>query len=273
MDLHQLVIDFTPIAIVYIFLAYTRDAILFSDTILGKCVAISIITLYTYVNPMYGLFACMCVLLYYQTDFVNDVLNMERSDEIENRLIEMNRELLRSWGESSWAKVDAETTIAKNVATLPKPRISPSLEKMVEGFSPNSAERFTYTNVGVSREAYIERVPDQPDKKAELMAFFRKENCVNRVLQYRNADVRPEMAEHVFRELKWENEFHKCNPCDSNCSFSIVEEKLMTESKLKTPVSSNDFFQTNIEYMKTAFGNTATQIREYLSGDHFAIFS
>jgi hypothetical protein len=283
MNAEQLAVDFIPIIIFYVFLAYTRDAILFSNTILGKCIAVAIIAFYTHINSIYGLFVCMLILVYYQTDFVEEILNMEQSDVIEQRLIEMNREILQNFGEPIHGRTDSETTIAKNVAFVrPKPlpltdekndSVSSYLSGvfgLLEGFQSNDPDRYAYRRPTETTTGYVGRVPDQPDKKAELMAIFRKENCVNGVLQDRGVNVRPEMAEHVFRELKYDNEFVRCNPCDPACSFSIIEERLNTEAKMKTPVNSNDFFQSNIEQMQTAFHQTTNEISGFLSGIHYA---
>jgi hypothetical protein len=70
---------------------------------------------------------------------------------------------------------------------------------------------------------------------------FRKLNCVNGELQKNGFPVNPEMTEHVFPELKLNTS--SCNPCDSNCKFSIIEEKLNTEREIVLPKSSNDWFE------------------------------
>lgn len=249
---------FIPIALMYMFLAYTKDTILFSNSPVGKFIAICIIVYYTNINIMYGVFVCMLFLVYYQTDLVEEILSMEQSEFIESRLIEMNAEIQSNYGEPKWAKVNDEFTIANNVSDLPKPK-SPPEESHYEGFTPNTPDIYSYKS-----STYSGRIPDTPDKKEELMAMFRKEHCVNGVLNHNGAEIHPEMAEHVFREFKPDDEWNRCNPCDSTCSFSIIEERIQTEVAVK-PVDSNDFFQSNLESMSKIFNTTTEQFMDYFA--------
>lgn len=242
-----------PIVLLYIFMAFTRDAILFSDTILGKCLAISIIVFYSNIHTLYGVLACVLVLVYYQTDLVEDILRTEHSEMIESRLLEMNEEIQKNWGEPLWARVDSETTIAKNVVAQPP---------VVEGFHQNDPQKFTY-KPATSFSSIYDRIPEKPDRKTELMNIFRKENCVNGVLQHKGMDVQPEMAQHIFREFKPSSEWSKCNPCDPACEFSIIETKIQTEKNVR-PVSSNEFFDSNLKYIQDAFSTTTNH--EFFSG-------
>ena len=43
-------------------------------------------------------------------------------------------------------------------------------------------------------------------------------------------NVKNEMAQHVYPELKFQNDY--CNACSPTCNFSIIESKLKTENKL-----------------------------------------
>jgi hypothetical protein len=266
---------FVPIVLLYMFLAYTKDTILFSNTPVGKFIAICIIAYYTNVNILYGVFVCMLILVYYQTDLVEDILHMEHSDFIESRLSEMNAEIQHNLGELQWAKVDDELTIAKNVTHLPKSRPpeeeSPKSKSLYEGFQSGSPDIYSYRSSQQSSNGG--RIPDQPDKKEELMALFRKEHCVNGALEHKGMAINPEMTEHVFREFKPDNEWRRCNPCDSTCSFSIIEERIQTEVAVK-PVDSNDFFQSNLESMSKIFNTTTDQFAEYFEGvKSYAIFN
>lgn len=263
MNTEQLPFVFLPIVLFYLFLAYTKDAILFSNTPVGKLIAIGMIAYYTNVNVMYGVFVCLLILVYYQTDLVEDILHMEQSDFIESRLSEMNAEIQHNWGEPKWARVTDETTIAKNVIGLVKSNPEKS-NHQYEGFQSGSPDIYSYQS---SAQASTDkcRIPDQPDKKEELMAMFRKEHCVNGVLEHKGMEINPEMTEHVFREFKPDNEWRRCNPCDSTCSFSIIEERIQTEIAVK-PVDSNDFFQSNLESMSKIFNTTTDQFSEYFEG-------
>lgn len=265
-DQMELPFVFLPIVILYTFLAYTRETILFSNSIVGKFIAICIIAFYTNTNVLYGVFVCMLILVYYQTDFVEEILHMEQSALMESRLNEMNAEIQEHWGnnvgQSQWALSTDETTIAKNVTVLPKPKRETN-DTLYEGFRPNTPDIYVYKSS--EQSSWEGRLPDKPDKKAELMAMFRKEHCVNGVLQHKGMEIRPEMTEHVFREFKPDNEWSRCNPCDSTCSFSIIEERIQNETAIK-PVDSNDFFQTNLEYMTNVFNTTTVQFSDYFAG-------
>jgi hypothetical protein len=256
----------------------------------GKLIAICIIVFYTNVNVLYGVFVCMLLLVYYQTDFVEEILRMEQSAWMESQLSEMNAEIQHNFGEPLWARTTDETTIAKNVAVLQKPKPKQETEPKTEpkdnnlrghplygyssntprfasGVLPKSYEGFQSNTPDIYRitdpSSWEGRVPDKPDKKAELMAAFRKEHCVNGVLLQKGMEIRPEMTEHIFREFKPDNEWNRCNPCDSTCSFSIIEERIQNEIK---PVDSNDFFQSNLEYMNSVFTTTTDQFTDYFEG-------
>jgi len=83
---------------------------------------------------------------------------------------------------------------------------------------------------------------NRADKKKELMEIFRQSHCTNGKLMNHGSEVRPEMADHVFREIRFKGEFAKCNPCDPKCSFSIVEERLAMDEYLTEPKDSNADF-------------------------------
>jgi hypothetical protein len=69
-------ISLIPIIIFYLLLAYTKGAITFSNSILGKLVAIILIAFYANVDPILGLLVCILVIIYYQSDYVEGMLNL-----------------------------------------------------------------------------------------------------------------------------------------------------------------------------------------------------
>jgi len=58
-------------------------------------------------------------------------------------------------------------------------------------------------------------------------------------LNYKGFQIQPEMAQHVFSELK---QTETCNPCNPMCKFSIIESRLKTENELVTPKNSNNWY-------------------------------
>jgi hypothetical protein len=68
--------------------------------------------------------------------------------------------------------------------------------------------------------------------------MFRESHCSAGTLVKKGVPVKIEMAEHVFPELAFEDTL--CNPCASNCKFSIISKKLKLEEDLIRPKDSND---------------------------------
>lgn len=65
----------------------------------------------------------------------------------------------------------------------------------------------------------------------KLTGQFRQEHCSAGKLMYKGAQVRAEMAEHVFPQLKFGGA--PCDPCNARCNFSILQKKLSTEGALR----------------------------------------
>lgn len=59
---------------------------------------------------------------------------------------------------------------------------------------------------------------------------FRNDHCINNQLMHKAMEVKDEMAEHVFPELKFN--YEKCNPCRKTCDVSIINNKLQTEAEV-----------------------------------------
>jgi len=77
---------------------------------------------------------------------------------------------------------------------------------------------------------------DKSKPNIDLISQFKKENCIKDELKYKDITVKNDMAEHVFSVLAFENG-QPCNPCSSTCKYSIIEDKIDTEEKLK-PIST-----------------------------------
>lgn len=271
----KLCIDFIPILLIYVFAVYTKDAVLLSNTSLGKLLAISIIVFYTSINTVYGIFVCLLILVYYQTDFVEEILNMERGEWMENQMAEMNALISTKYGDPLTGvelngDANGRTTIVdigKNaglggvLGTTPsKHEDKRATDKLAEGFRSNDPDIYAYVPVR-SPLSQAEDVLDKKDKKAELMAIFRKDHCENGILMNRGLEVNSEMSDHIFREIKFEDESKKCNPCDPSCRFSIIEEKIKVETELQTPVRSNDAFSQSLQEM---YHTTTNAVSGYL---------
>jgi hypothetical protein len=71
----RLLLQFIPIILLFVLITYFTDTALFSRTIIGKLIAICIIIFYASIDKLYGLLVCALIILYYQSDFVENMLN------------------------------------------------------------------------------------------------------------------------------------------------------------------------------------------------------
>ena len=76
MDFKKLVFNFIPIILVFALLSYTEKFIHFSGSVLGRLLAVFIIIFYTSIDKIHGILAAALVVLYYQSDIVESMLNM-----------------------------------------------------------------------------------------------------------------------------------------------------------------------------------------------------
>jgi hypothetical protein len=74
--MYRLVAQFIPILLFFLAASYLKDAVLLSRTVLGKFIAILVIVFYTTIDPLLGILACLAIIFFYQTDYVENMLNM-----------------------------------------------------------------------------------------------------------------------------------------------------------------------------------------------------
>jgi hypothetical protein len=80
--MEKLLLQFIPIMIVFFLLTYFKGVAKFSRTILGKILAVSVILFYSSIDRLYGLLICGLVILYYQSDFIENMLNWSDIDTV-----------------------------------------------------------------------------------------------------------------------------------------------------------------------------------------------
>jgi hypothetical protein len=73
--INDCIVDFIPIILLFSFAYYSNEMEQFSNTVLGKILAISIIIYYTNENPLYGLIFCLLTIIYYQTKYIEGMEN------------------------------------------------------------------------------------------------------------------------------------------------------------------------------------------------------
>ena len=198
----RLLEEFLPIIIIFSILAYPKTAIKFSHSILGRFIAVSIIIFYSSLDKYLGLFVCGLVIFYYQMDYVEGMV-AAMNENFDNLV-------------TSASSIDIPTAISDTKDTLTT-------------LLNNSYKQFTYY-----ADLYKDHPITRPVNKQE--ETFKKENCDNEGnLIFKNSIINLEMIEYLFPEIKFSK--NKCNPCDNNCQYSILEKKLITEEKIK-PIST-----------------------------------
>jgi hypothetical protein len=188
--MEKIIIQFIPIILVFLLLSYSKFMAIFSNTILGKLISISMIIFYTTIDKILGLFVCSLVILYYQMDYVESMLNMDIFSMFDYQ--SDNNGLNHV---TSMDMVDNDSYTGDDHLYL-----GGSTIQFHEGFSSEKQE-------------------------------FRKKNCEKGFLKYKNMDVKNDMADLVFEEIKFNND-NNCNVCSDACSFSIIESKINNEIEL-----------------------------------------
>jgi hypothetical protein len=206
----EIIIQFIPIIIIFTLLKFSKDFVNFSFTILGKLLAILIIVFYSAIDIMVGLCVCGLVILYYQSDYVENMLNISDLVEIDYDIgipsLEMDNDILD----------DGMYLVPMAAANDNKKT------RQIKGKQTckNNCEGMT----------------DSANYKPDLIEQFKNENCVGGELKYKDMTVKKDMAEHVFSELAFDN--RPCNACSNTCKYSIIEGKIKTEEKM-TPISTS----------------------------------
>jgi hypothetical protein len=213
----KIISQFIPIVIIFLLLSYSSELAIFSHSILGKIISILIIGYYTTIDKYVGLFVCILFIFYYQTDYVESMLNINDYNwdwKVDHDFV----------GDYLFIESFSELKPGCNCGS-PKPFQEAKKEGKLEdeNLILKGYEKF---------ENYRELYDDKDESHEEVKDTFRKENCSsNGVLKYKNMEVKNDMAEHIFPELKFKNE--TCNPCSKTCDFSIIESRIKTEDELK----------------------------------------
>ena len=207
---NEQIVEWITIITIFTFVSYPNDMIYLSETSLGKLFFATAIIYYTTVDPVYGLLACSMVIVYYHLDLYNSYVSLHRDTLLRESMIAMK----------------------ESITAAPEPTIENYTQGGPDVYSYIPHDAFTNNN-----ESFFASGTSKP----ELLSFFRKEHCdKNGQLMHQGIAIRPEMADHVFREIRFHEEYAKCNPCDPTCQFSIIEERMSNEESLVRPVSSNE---------------------------------
>ena len=213
----EIIIDFIPILIIFLFLCYTNISIQFANTVLGRFIAIAVIIYYTSIDYLYGLIACLIVVFFYQSMFIEGLKNMENFENMNYKTeFDVSGNVL---GNDINDSLSAYKNDEQNLEAFVD---YPSESKYLSGEKDNVYNHFN------------------KDHKNTLKDTFVKNNCRNGQLFHKEYNVKKEMTEFVYPNIKFEDD--TCNVCDPNCKFSIIEQKIQTEDLMMKPVDSNDWY-------------------------------
>ena len=229
------IIEWVTIITIFMFASFPREMIELSETSLGKFFFATIIIYYAMIDPIYGIIACAVVIVYYQMDLYHSLIALHKDTLLSENMMVMQDSILND-AISGNAGMYSDVTGLLDTFRSP---VDGNKGPVLESYTSRDSSVYSYTPVSESKN-YFESELLRGSKKKELLDVFRKSNCDQKgQLKYKGSTVRPEMADHVFREIQFPNNSAKCNPCDESCEFSIIEERLNREEGLR-PVSSKD---------------------------------
>lgn len=234
---NNILFDFIIIFTVYLFIAYPTEMVFATETPLGKLAAIFVIIYYASIDFTYGLFACCIILYYYQLDLVDGLVKIEINEKMAENLESMNN------------------LLKEEVPSRETP-------KEIEPYCGPNHDLYKYESMestDFNENILLQNARDE----------FRKENCKNGELYIKGLTVRPEMSDHIFREIKFRYG-DKCNPCDESCKFSIIESRLRGEKELREQVSGRDTSPVSKSIgddfapIVSTFGNIYTKLTSFV---------
>jgi hypothetical protein len=242
--------QFIPIILIVIMLTYSKEFVQFSHSILGKVAAIALVLFYTHLDKYVGVVLCLFVIVYYQSDFVENMLN---TDDIMNEMAESVK----------------ENTSGRNV----KESMS-NIDKIVGDVKKHTKLSESMSNLS---DVYptIEHMEDDAEgskqQSVSVVNAFRKENCNGIDLMYKDMKVKPDMIGHIFPNVEFKD--GECNVCDSTCKFSIIENRLKTEKELfrsviqegKRNKGKNKWAKNNWAKLKPVVGVKPSQVKDLVT--------
>ena len=209
--------EWVVIITICLFVFFPHEMIYTSETSLGKLFFAVIVVYATTIDIIYGIAASCVVILYYQMDLHRSLVSLHRDT------------LLKEYMTKMQDSIDQESEEEPNQEEEFEPFVAG--DSTVRSYRPVETPANWYENSLLGNE-----------KNSELKDIFRKTNCDdNGRLMHKGVQVRPEMAEHVFREIQFdEGAAAKCNPCDTSCKYSVVEKRIIQEENMRPKTSEDD---------------------------------
>jgi hypothetical protein len=227
------IVEVIPIVLILLFTLYTKSMVEISYTVLGKIVAVGLIVGYSIYDLLYGLVMCAIVILYYQLDSIE---GMETIKPMKNTIRTNTESAINSDNSSSPTQDNYVSPVDSSPVSINTMDTTISQDTVDTTVSQDTMDT-TVSQEGLSTDYYD----------------FQKKYCRNSQLYYKEYPIKTEMAEHIFPQIKFDS--NHCNPCDPNCKFSFVEQKIRKEYDLILPKSSNDSYYDS---WKDIFGKENT---------------
>lgn len=215
--------QFIPIIITWLLLSYSKDFVQFSYSSLGKLIAIALILFYTYLDKYLGGVICLMIIIYYQSDYVENMLN---TDDIMNKLIEN----AKNQGTKTKKDKSKKFNGSPNRGTLNQQTDNNKFEDTNKVKQTKGAKRNTNLNEAMSDLSSVYGSNTNIQEGMTVIDQFRNEHCKGTTLMHKDMKVKPDMVEHIYPNIQFNN--GKCNICDRTCDFSIIENRLRTEKAL-----------------------------------------
>ena len=75
-EIKEAIAQFIPILLIFLYFSNKNHFILFSHTVPGKLISLIVILFYSYIDPLIGMLSCTIIIIFYQMDHVENMLNM-----------------------------------------------------------------------------------------------------------------------------------------------------------------------------------------------------
>ena len=217
-----IVAQFIPIIMIITLLSYSKEFVNMSNTILGKIFAICIVLFYTSLDKYMGLVLCLLVIVYYQSDFVESMLN---TDDVMDKLFE-NFESSKKEALSNPNNGDKQIQDGDKKNS----QLQENMSSLSDVYAVDTKKDQDETNNQEEDEESGKEGMTNRKEGMTTVSKFRKENCKGKKLLSKGSEVKPDMVKHIFPNVEFTD--HTCNVCDESCNFSIIENRLKTEKEL-----------------------------------------
>ena len=225
------VAQFIPIIVIITLLSYSKEFVNMSTTILGKIFAICIVLFYTSLDKYMGLVLCLLVIVCYQSDFVESMLN---TDDMMDKLFE-NFESSKKEALSNPIQSDKQIQDGDKK----KSQLQENMSSLSDVYAVDTENHQT-KDEEPNKEGMATRKEGMATRKEGMttVSNFRKENCKGNKLISKGSEVKPDMVKHIFPNVEFAE--NTCNVCDDSCNFSIIENRLQTEKELFSKFSRDE---------------------------------